>query len=145
MNLQKQLLEMAETLLRNTGMEDKTICYMLRAVHIFFPLLAACFIFFGSKQLLKLTVLCNIIVFILFLIFKGCILSKLERRFCQDDFTIIDPIISLLGLSLKDEVRVEYSFFLNILCILGAVIIYYLRFIYKWGEQKSVALSEKKD
>ena len=109
MDLQNYLLNNLEKLLRKTKLSDKTICKCLRAFHYFFPLLAAFFIFFGSKKMFKYTVIFNIVIFLLFNIFKGCILSKLERRFCDDDYTVMDPFLNFLNIPTTNKNRVKYS------------------------------------
>ena len=133
MKIQTQLLDAWESILRKTGMSDHTICMLLRGFHYFFPNLAAYFIFFGSKRAFKLTVLANIIIFAMFNMFGGCILSKLEHRFCDEDFTIMDPFLDLFNIPTTRENRINYSIYSALTCFTGTAIIYYLRFIYRWG------------
>ena len=129
--MQKKLLDVWEKLLRKTGLSDYQICRGLRAFHMFFPNLAAFFVFFGSKRIFKLTVLANVIIFIMFNFFHGCILSKLEHRFCNDDFTVMDPALEFFCIPVTNDNRYKYSVFSALTCFAGIGIIYYLRFVYK--------------
>ena len=133
--MQKQILDLLENLLRKSPFTDDQICKALRAFHVFFPNLAAFFIFFGSKRMFKLIVFFNVIIFALFNCFNGCILSKLERRFCEDDYTVMDPVLAFLNIPITNENRVTYSIYSALTCFAGTGIIYYLRFIYRWGKQ----------
>ncbi len=134
--MQKKLLDNWEKILRKTGFSDAHICKGLRAFHIFFPNLAAFFIFFGSKRMFKITVFANVIIFLMFNCFHGCILSKLERRFCDDDFTVMDPSLNFLNIPTTHENRYKYSIYSALTCFIGTGIIYYLRFVYKWEERQ---------
>lgn len=109
MDIQSKILSFCENVLRKTGLSNLQICWALRAFHYFFPNLAAFFIFFGSKRMFKITVLANIIIFFFFNLFGGCILSRLERRFCDDDFTVIDPFLNYFNIPTTNENRVKYS------------------------------------
>lgn len=133
--MEKRILDLLENLLRKSPFTDDQICKALRAFHVFFPNLAAFFIFFGSKRMFKLTVLFNVVIFALFNCFNGCILSKLERRFCEDDFTVMDPVLQFFNIPTTNENRVTYSIYSALTCFAGTGIIYYLRFIYRWGKQ----------
>lgn len=132
MTLQKLVLDTCESCLRKTGFNDSQICWALQTFHFIFPNIAAFFIFFGSKRAFKVAVLINIIIFILFVSLNGCILTRLERRFTESDYTILDPVLDFLGWEKTHENRVKYSIYSAILCFIGTLIIYYLRFVYKW-------------
>lgn len=133
--MQRKILDTLEKVLRKSGLTDHQICTTLRAFHMFFPNLAAFFIFFGSKRMFKVTLLFNVVIFVLFNCFNGCILSKLERRFCKDDFTVMDPVLHYFNIPTTNENRVKYSKYSALTCFAGTGIIYYLRFIYRWGKQ----------
>ena len=135
--MQKKILDTAERILRKTNLTDRQICDLLRGFHLFFPNLAAFFILFGSKKMFKLTVFFNIVIFTIFNLFGGCILSRLERRFCHEDYTIIDPVLDFFGVPLTNENRHIYSIYSALTCFSLTGLVYYLRFIYKWGKQES--------
>ena len=133
--MQKQILDEIEKLLRKTGYSDREICNTLRGFHMFFPNLAAFFILFGSKRMFKVTLLANILIFIMFNLLGGCILSRLERRFCHEDYTIIDPILEFINVPLTNDNRHRYSIYSALTCFTLTALVYYIRFIYKWGKR----------
>ena len=133
--MQKGILDEAEKILRKTGFSDREICHALRGFHMFFPNLAAFFIVFGSKRMFKLALIANILIFIMFNLFGGCILSRLERRFCHEDYTIIDPVLEFLDVPLTNANRHCYSIYSALTCFTLTAIVYYIRFIYKWGKR----------
>ena len=71
----------------------------------------------------------------MFNLFGGCILSRLERRFCHEDYTIIDPILEFINVPLTNNNRHRYSIYSALTCFTLTAIVYYIRFIYKWGKR----------
>jgi len=131
MDLQKAALFFLENLLRKSGLSDETICSCLRGFHLVFPNIAAFMIFFGSKKIVQYTILINIVIFVMFISFNGCILSRLEKRFCREDVTVMDPVLIFFNIPTTQSNRVKYSIYSALTCFLGTAIIYYLRFVYK--------------
>ena len=129
--MQKEVLDFIENYLKNLGIEHKYICKSLRIIHTIIPLVAALFIFFGPKYLFYITVFINIFIFVLFILCNGCILSRLERRFCEDDYTVMDPVLIFFEIPTTDENRVYYSIASHFTFFLGTYIIYNFRFKYK--------------
>jgi hypothetical protein len=134
--MQKEFLNGVEKILRDTGLSDKQICNALRGFHMFFPNLSAFFIIFGSKRMFKMALIANILIFIMFNFFGGCILSRLERRFCHEDYTIIDPVLEYMDVPLTNANRHRYSIYSALTCFGFTGLLYYLRFIYKWGRRE---------
>ena len=133
MSFENYILDICELLLKKTGYSDHQICYRLRAFHFIFPNIAAFFIFFGSKKAFKIVIIVNAIIMSCFIMLNGCILSRLERRFTDEDYTILDPVMDLLGIEKTNENRIQYSIYSGMICFIGTGFIYYLRFIYTWG------------
>lgn len=127
----KTLVDGAEKLIRKTGWSDKNICTIMRTIHFCVPMLTGYILFFGTKFWFSVVILINICIFLLFYIFGGCILSSLEHRFTADDFTVIDPLLLVLGVELTKENRDKYTLWSNIFTCMFMVILYYVRFVYK--------------
>ena len=141
MEFQKRLLNTCENLLRKTGFKDETICRALRIVHALFKISGAYLVLFGSKEKVKLTIISIVIIcLVLFTYFRGCLLSKLERRFCKDDYTTMDPLMRLFNISTTNTNRIKFTYGFTIVCFILASLVYYVRFIYKWENQQIVTI-----
>jgi hypothetical protein len=127
----KQIVDSLESLLRKTGYPDETICRFLRGFHVIFPNINGLLILFGNKKVVQLAILFNILVFCLFIIYNGCLLTRLEHRFSNDNYTVFDPFLNFLNIPLTHENRYTYSISSFIVCFIGSLIIYYYRFVYK--------------
>jgi hypothetical protein len=130
----KTLVDNAEQIIRNnwlvknSGITDKTICFVLRAVHFVVPLFTGLILLFGTKFWFFVVIFINLLIYALFFIFEGCILSSLEQRFATDDFTVIDPLLMFLRADLTKENREKYTIISNIITSLFTVVLYYVRF-----------------
>lgn len=131
MTLQNKILDLLESILRKSELSDNIICSTLRIIHLIFPNIAAFIIFFGNKTWVQYTILANIVIFILFISFNGCLLSRLEKRFCKEDFTVMDPVLIFFNIPITQNNRVKYSICSALTCFVGTAIIYYFRFVYK--------------
>ena len=131
MTLQNKILDFLESILRKSQLSDNIICNTLRIIHLIFPNIAAFIIFFGNKTWVHYTILANIIIFVVFISFNGCILTRLEKRFCKEDFTVMDPVLNFFNIPITQNNRVKYSICSALTCFVGTAIIYYFRFVYK--------------
>jgi hypothetical protein len=70
-----------------------------------------------------------LLIFLMFFVFGGCILSMVENKICNDDFTIADPFLELLEMEKNSKNRFNIS--LTIFTIFNIIIgiIYYIRFL----------------
>jgi hypothetical protein len=127
-NLRTNLVNFGETTLRSTGFSDKVICMLLRFLHFGISIFTGLLLFFGSQKWFIRVILINIIVFIMFYIFDGCILSKLEHRFTTDEFTVIDPFLMFIGVELTNDNRYKYSLLSNIFACFLTFGLYCFRF-----------------
>ena len=132
MDLQNKILDYCEELLRSTRLDDETICSTLRFFHSLFPLTVAYAILFGSKKIFYILMVANIVIYSLFIYFNGCILTRLEKRFCDDDFIVADPFLEFLGIPVNHDTRFKFTIYWFILNFFLAISVYYYRFIYKW-------------
>jgi hypothetical protein len=132
-NIRTKIVDFGEALLRSTGLADKHICALLRLLHFGISLFTGYLLLFGSKKWFIFVVFINILVFTMFFLFNGCILSKLEHRFTNDEFTVIDPLLMLIGVELTNDNRYKYSLFSNIFASLFTFGLYWVRFGKKHG------------
>lgn len=124
-----EFINICETILRKSRLSDKSVCILLRTFHYTMPILTGAILVFGSKLWFNIVMLLNVLVFIMFYIFNGCIISKIEHRFTDDGFTIIDPFLEMINVELNNENRTNYSFYSS---ILGFIIIFGL-YCYRFG------------
>lgn len=139
-DIKKQCIDKVEHLIRKTGLSDKQICTLLRIIHSIFPLFTGWILFFGTKFWFLVVVVINIFIFSLFFICSGCILSSLEHRFTTDDYTVIDPLLIVLGVDLTKENREKYTLWSNIFTCFFTAVLYYVRF----GPTKNTSNTYKK-
>jgi len=84
---------------------------------------------FAPRYIVNLVIASLVIIFVMFFAFGGCILSMVENKLCNDDFTIADPFLELLQLKKTSNNRYIIT------CAIGSVyymiiaIVYYVRFI----------------
>lgn len=126
--LRTNLVDTSERIIRKSGLADKTVCILLRCLHFGISIVTGFLLLFGSKRWFLFVVFINIIVFLMFFIFRGCILSKLEHRFTNDEFTVIDPFLMLIGVDLTNDNRYTYSLLSNIFASFFTFGLYYVRF-----------------
>lgn len=127
-HIRTTLVDFGETVLRSTGLSDKHICALLRFLHFGISIFTGYLLLFGSRWWFLFVIFINIIVFSLFLLFDGCILSKLEHRFTDDEFTVIDPLLLFIGVELTNKNRYKYSLLSNIFAVFFTYGLYCVRF-----------------
>lgn len=94
---------------------------------IFSIILAFIIIITKNKYIILLFIILTILHHILYIIYKGCILTKLEYKLTNMDYTIVDPFIDILGLKRTHKNRHYMTLFFSILTWL--ILIYKLNFI----------------
>jgi hypothetical protein len=126
--IKNQIIDTSEKLLRKSRLADKTICTLLRVLHFGISFITGLTLLFGPKFWFLVVVIINLIVFFFYFIFGGCILSKIEHRFTDDEFTVIDPLLILLNIERTNKNRYNYSLLSNIGACIITYILYYIRF-----------------
>lgn len=125
---QNNIINAAERALRKTGLTDKTLCILLRGIHIIvFPLFFYC-ILFGSNRQFHFAVVYAVTICTIFIGLNGCMLTKIETKFAQDDFNIIDPLLLIFNADRTKANRYNYTIGLNVFIGISLPLIYYLRF-----------------
>ena len=126
-----QLIDFAERFIRTTNVQDNIACLTLRIFHLFIPVISISILLFGVRNWFMTITLINIIIFTMFFMFDGCILSRLEQRFSEngDDFTVIDPFLVIIDVELTNENRTIYSIYSSLVGFDETYLIYYYRFV----------------
>jgi hypothetical protein len=132
-NLRNIILDKSEDLINKSNLSKKSVGILLRSFHFAISIVVAILLFTGSNTVFKLAILFNIVVFLMFFIFDGCILSRLEMRFVDDDFTVIDPFLELARIEVTNENRKKYSLYSSIVGFIFTFALYYYRFATRQG------------
>ena len=125
------IIDFVERFIRTTNVKDNIACLTLRVFHFIIPIISISILLFGDRQLFMKITLINIIIFTMFFMFDGCILSRIEQRFSEkgDDFTVIDPFLTFLDVESTNENRTIYSIYSSLLGFIATYLIYCYRFV----------------
>ncbi len=126
-----KLLDLLEELCETSKISKKTLGLTIRSYHVSCPFIVMIFLFYGTQLAVTITAINLIIVFILFFMFNGCILTMLEHRLCGDEFTIADPFIEFFDLELNSRNRMFISYCIAISYFMMFFLVYYYRFYRK--------------
>ena len=77
------------------------------------------FLYFGwlsnNKIVLQILFILIIICLIMYISLNGCILTKLERKLSNSDFTVVDPLLKGLGIKIDKKSRYYITLVLYII------------------------------
>jgi hypothetical protein len=98
-------------LLRNLNLSDKTIGFFVRAMHVHTPIYLIIAMWHGSQMWCVLILLGLFVGFAYFILFDGCVLSKLEQTLDHEDITIVDPFLEIANVEKTNKNRMRLSLF----------------------------------
>jgi hypothetical protein len=114
---------------KNSKLSEKSLGILMRSFHTSTPISFVILSLFAPRYIVNCVVALLVVVFFMFFAFGGCILSMVENKICNDDFTIADPFLEALEWEKSSRNR------FNISCIIGGsyyvmiAVIYYIRFL----------------
>ena len=97
--------------LRNLNLSDKTIGFFVRAMHVHTPIYLIIGMWFGAHNWCLLILLGLFVGFAYFIMFDGCVLSKLEQTLDHEDITIVDPFLEMANVEKTNKNRMRLSLF----------------------------------
>lgn len=114
--------------LKRIGLSEKTIGFFMRAYHVNVP-----FYFFIAMIYGSYIVNVGLLVFLIgalisFIVFDGCILSRIESALDNEDITVVDPALEILGLEVNNKNRLYVSYVIAGLYLVMAFFIFWFRF-----------------
>jgi hypothetical protein len=114
----------------NTKFTTNTLGIMIRSFHMCSPLGFFLLIVFAPLHVCWVVITLLILIIVMFFLFNGCMISMVENKICNDDFTIIDPFLELLECekNKKNRYNVTILVGLSYYAVIGCI--YYFRFIY---------------
>ena len=116
--------------LKKTGLSEKTIGFFMRAYHVNAPIYFFIIMIHGSffsnviLLLFLLGALCS------FVAFDGCILSRIEGMLDNEDITVVDPTLEMLGYEPNHTNRIKISYIIAGLYLFTAFFIFWYRFYF---------------
>ncbi len=117
-------------MLRSMNMSDKTIGFYLRSLHVHTPIYLLISMWTcGSLWNGVFILLCLAIAFFYFVMFDGCVLSKIEQTLDAQDITIVDPFLEIAGVEKTNQHRMTLSFWFAGGYSLFMFLIFYFRFV----------------
>ena len=100
----------------------------IRSIHGSLPIIFFVIVLFGTFNVVIITNIIILLLLLSFILFKGCILSKLEKKLCKEDFVITDPLFEILDIEINNQNRYYTLYWIGIPYIIIINIIIYYRF-----------------
>jgi len=124
-----QIVDKIKILFQSGKLSDKSLGIMMRTFHISTPVSYLILSVLAPRYVVNIVAALLLVIFLMFIVFGGCILSMVENKICNDDFTIADPFLELLEMEKNSKNRFNIS--LTIFTIFNIIIgiIYYIRFL----------------
>jgi hypothetical protein len=124
-----EIVEKMKTYFQSGKLTDKSLGIMMRTFHISTPVSYLILSVLAPRYVVNIVAGLLLVIFLMFFVFGGCILSMVENKICNDDFTIADPFLELLEMEKTSKNRFNIS--LAIFTIYNIIIglIYYIRFL----------------
>ena len=109
--------------------ENKPLYYTVTIFHALLCIYTLTGWLWYNKYNLKFLLAVQIIVILLFVVCKGCILTKLERKLNgKQNYSILDPMLDWIGV---DPKKYRTPIFLTALLISVGITIYRLNYFYR--------------
>lgn len=107
----------------------KSLGIIMRSFHMSTPLFFIVITLLASKKMVWVVLFLLVVIFIMFFVFDGCILSMIENKVCDDDFTIADPFLETLEWEKTSKNRFNVTLMVGLTYYVVIGIIYYIRFL----------------
>lgn len=107
----------------------KSLGIMMRSFHMSTPIFFILIALFAPKRVVWIVIFLLIVILFMFFIFDGCILSMIENKVCEDDFTIADPYLEALEWEKNSKNRFNVTLIVGLMYYTLVGIIYYVRFL----------------
>ena len=115
--------------LKRLGLSEKTIGFFMRAYHVNMPIYFFIIMIHGSYVVNIGLLMFLFGALISFIVFDGCILSRIESTLDDEDITVVDPTLEILGLEVNNKNRLQVSYVIAGLYLSMSILIFLIRFI----------------
>lgn len=110
-------------------LSKKTLGIMMRSFHMSTPIFFIITTLFAPKRVVWFVLFLLLVILFMFFVFDGCILSMIENKVCNDDFTIADPYLEALEWEKNTKNRFNVTLIVGLIYYIMVGIIYYVRFL----------------
>lgn len=124
-----KIVEKLKNFFQNGKLSDKSLGILMRTFHLSTPISYLILAFLAPRYVVKIVAALLLVIFLMFFVFGGCILSMVENKICNDDFTIADPFLELLDIELTSKNRFNISLTIFAIYYIIIATIYYVRFL----------------
>lgn len=124
----KKFYNWAVKLLKKLNIEDKSLGFVIKAIHFNIPAFLMLFMVYGSKILNILIIIYLLSILSLFYLFDGCFLTKIEKEIDGEDLTIIDPLLEFCNINKTHENRFKISIYIFFTYFAVILFVFYFRF-----------------
>ena len=115
--------------LKRLGLSEKNIGFFMRAYHVNMPIYFFIAMIHGSYVVNVILLIFLIGALISFIVFDGCILTRIESTLDDEDITVVDPMLEIFGFEVNHKNRVQVSYVIAALYLLMAFLIFWIRFM----------------
>jgi hypothetical protein len=112
----------------NGKLSKKSLGIVMRSFHMSTPVFFILIALFAPKHVVWVALFLLVVIFFMFFIFDGCILSMIENKVCNDDFTIADPYLEALEWDKNSKNRFNVTLIIGLSYYIATALIYYIRF-----------------
>ena len=113
----------------NSKLSKKSLGILMRSFHTSTPIFFILIALFAPKRVVLVVFVLLVIIIIMFFAFDGCILSMIEDKVCNDDFTIVDPFLEYYDWEKNTKNRFNITLMVGLTYSVAVGIIYYIRFM----------------
>lgn len=124
----KKIKDLALKLCNKIPISNKILGSWIRSYHYSLPAYIFLTICIGPLYIVKICFLFLLIIILLFIYFRGCWLSIIEKELCKDDINIADWLIQICKYDVNKKNRYRISYLYFSLYLLSAITIAYMRF-----------------
>lgn len=123
-----EIVEQFKNKCDNSKLSNKSLGILMRSFHTSTPVFFLLIALFAPKKVVWIVFVLLVIILVMFITFDGCILSMIENKVCNDDFTIADPFLEHLDWEKTTKNRFNITLIVASSYYVAIVIIYYIRF-----------------
>ena len=114
--------------LRRTGIKDTDLAFFIRCLHTLAPYLILIYVLrnYKTPNICLFFIVFSLVSLLFYYIFDGCIITSIEYKLDNKNYTIIDPYLDVLCIEKTNINRKQYTFLIGVLFFLILLFIYFL-------------------
>lgn len=124
----KKIKELALKICNKIPISNKILGLWIRSYHYTLPAYIFLTICLGPIYLVKICYAFLLIIILLFIYYRGCWLSIIEKELCKDDVNIADWLIQICKYDVNNENRYKISYLYFSIYLITLLIITFYRF-----------------